>query len=44
MRGFIILIITALMIACSLTLPAAFPALLQAGESDANLAGAQKEG
>lgn len=44
MRGFIILIITALMIACGLTLFAVFPALLQAGESDAILAGAQKEG
>lgn len=44
MRGLFKLIIAALMIACSLTLSAAFPALLQAGEFDANLAGAQKEG
>lgn len=44
MRGIFKLIIAALMIACSLTLSATFPALLQAGEFDANLAGAQKEG
>jgi iron(III) transport system substrate-binding protein len=44
MRGFFRLVIAALMIACSLTLFTAFPALLRAGESDANLAGAQKEG
>ena len=44
MRGFFKLVIAALTIACSLTLFAAFPALLQAGESDAILAGAQKEG
>lgn len=44
MREFFKLIVTALIIASSLTLFAAFPALLQAGESDTILAGAQKEG
>ena len=44
MRGFFKLVITTMMIACSLTLFTPFSALLLAGESDAILAGAQKEG
>ncbi len=44
MRGFFKLVITAMMIACSLNLFTPFSALLLAGESDAILAGAQKEG